>query len=158
MTAKELAISTKNVLQENSPSILAALGVGGVVTTALAAYNFGYHYGRDEEQRITEGERPLTGKEKFEAYWRPIVPTLLVAGTTITCIVASTAISTRLAFMMSYVFTSAAVTTRAPWMLRMPSSTLSFLAASTRRVWEPSTPSAMTPSACCNWRTERPGP
>ena len=95
MTAKELAISTKNVLQENSPSILAALGVGGVVTTALAAYNFGYHYGRDEEQRITEGERPLTGKEKFEAYWRPIVPTLLVAGTTITCIVASTAISNR---------------------------------------------------------------
>ena len=95
MTAAELIKNTQHVLKENSPSILAALAVGGVVTTGLAAYTFGYNYGRDEEHRLTEGEPALTGKEKFEAYWRPIIPTLLVAGTTITCIVASTAISNR---------------------------------------------------------------
>lgn len=95
MTAAELIKNTQHVLKENSPSILAALAVGGVVTTGLAAYSFGHRYGYEEAMLEETQSVRLTGKEKVERYWRPVVPVLLVASGTIFCVVASTVVSNR---------------------------------------------------------------
>lgn len=95
MTLESFAKNTQKTVTDHAPSILAGLAVGGVVTTGLAAFKFGYNYGRDVQHRENEGEAPFTGKEKFEGYLRESLPALLVGGVTITCVIASTAISNR---------------------------------------------------------------
>lgn len=95
MTLETFLNTTKKTVVDNSPSILAALAVGGVVTTALAAYKFGYDYGWDRRSDLVNDADPMTGKEKFETYWRPILPTLIVGAGTVTCVIASTTISNR---------------------------------------------------------------
>jgi hypothetical protein len=95
MSIQDVTKNAQKTLKDHAPSILAALAVGGVATTGLAAFKFGYNYGRDVQYRETEGEAPLTGKEKFEGYWKEAAPSLLVGALTITCVVGSTAISNR---------------------------------------------------------------
>lgn len=95
MSIETFLNGTKKTVQENAPSILAALAAGGVVTVGFSAYKFGYRYGYDQANRDELDFEPLTGKEKFTRYWKPLMPTLLVGAATVTCIVASTAISNR---------------------------------------------------------------
>ncbi|AWN03283.1 hypothetical protein PBI_CAMILLE_36 [Microbacterium phage Camille] len=95
MSLEEVTKNVTNTVKENSPSILAGLAVGGVVTTGLLAFKFGHDYGYEEAMLEEVQSVRLTGKEKFERYWRPLIPTILVGATTVTCIIASTAISNR---------------------------------------------------------------
>lgn len=112
MSAMDIINQTKEVATENAPSILAALAVGGVATTGFLAFNFGVRFGRDQREDEINGDKPMTGKEKLEIYWRPIVPTLLVAGTTITCVIASTAINNRRNAVLGGLVTLGEVTLR----------------------------------------------
>lgn len=96
MTLESAFNRTRQVITDNSPSILAALAVGGVVTTGLVAHKAGYDYGRDVEFEIQQDpDFRLTGKQKFERYWRSHAPIFVFAGGAITCIIAGTAISNR---------------------------------------------------------------
>lgn len=93
MSLEAFVKQSRQVVQDNSPSILAALAVGGVVTTALVAYNVGYETGREME---AEGHfKPMTGKEKFNRYWKSHLPIFILAGTTIACTIGGTAINNR---------------------------------------------------------------
>jgi len=95
MSLEAFTKKTAAVVKDNSPSILAALGVGSIVTTGLLAHKAGYNYGRDVQFREDEGEAPLTGKEKFEGYWRDHIPVFLSGVIGITCVISSTAIGNR---------------------------------------------------------------
>ncbi|QCG77534.1 hypothetical protein SEA_DIZZYRUDY_37 [Microbacterium phage DizzyRudy] len=95
MSLETFLSASKTTVKDNSPSILAALAAGGVVTTALMAHKAGYNYGRDVQYREDQSEPPMTGKEKFEEYWKSHAPTFILAATTITCIIAGTAINNR---------------------------------------------------------------
>ncbi len=97
MSLETFLNTTKQTVQDNSPSILAALAVGGVVTTGLIAHSAGVQYGRDLEYRVSVNDNhvPLTGKEKFELYWKSHAPIFIIGATTITCIIAGTAINNR---------------------------------------------------------------
>lgn len=95
MTLETFLRSTKSTVQENSPSILAALAVGGIVTTGLVAYQFGHDYGYEEAMLEEVESVRLTGKEKFERYWRRALPVFIIGTTTVVCVVASTAINNR---------------------------------------------------------------
>ena len=88
--------TSKQTVQENAPSILAAVvAVGGVVTTGLLAHKAGVNYGRDIQNREDQNEEPLTGEKKFKGYWRQHLPSILVGAATITCVIAGTAINNR---------------------------------------------------------------
>lgn len=95
MSLETFLNASKQTVQENSPSILAAVAVGGVVTTGLLAHKAGIRYGRDVEFREGSGEAPMTGKEKFEGYWRSHLPAIVLGATTIACVIAGTAINNR---------------------------------------------------------------
>ena len=97
MTLEAFLKTTQKTVQENSPSILAALAVGGVVTTGLVAYNVGrntgYEMGTEDE---AAGEVVFrSGKEKFQRYWRSHLPIFIAGGVTLTCVIAGTAINNR---------------------------------------------------------------
>lgn len=95
MSLETFLATSKNTIQENSPSILAALAVGGVVTTGLLAHKAGVTYGRSIQAMMDNDEAPLTGEEKVKGYWRTVVPSVLTGAVAITCIIAGTAINNR---------------------------------------------------------------
>lgn len=89
---------TQTQIKENSPTILAALGVAGVLTTGVLAHKAGRYY----QQQVIEAtnvldpnDRVLTGKEKFEMGWKRHIPAIVIGGTTVACIIASASISNR---------------------------------------------------------------
>lgn len=95
MSLEAFLKSTKSTVQENSPSILAALAVGGVATTGYVAYQVGFNTGRDIERREGELGIVATGKEKFERYWKSHIPVFILGATTVACVIAGTAINNR---------------------------------------------------------------
>lgn len=95
MSLETFLNSSKQTIQENSPSILAAVAVGGVVTTGILAHKAGYNYGRDVQYREDENEEPLTGEEKFKGYWRQHLPAIITGAVAVTCIIAGTTISNK---------------------------------------------------------------
>lgn len=91
MTLATFLSRSQTVVKDNSPSILAALAVGGVATTGLMAYSAGRHY----QHELDLYDEELPAKQKFEIGWRRVVMVSIVGGITVTCIVASTAINNR---------------------------------------------------------------
>lgn len=95
MTLESFVKKTGQTLQEHSPSILAALGVAGVVATGYLANRAGLQASpRLYEVEEAKGE-PLTGKEKVDVTWKLYIPVFFAAGTSIACIIASTTVSNR---------------------------------------------------------------
>jgi len=98
MTLEAFVNRTQATLKENAPTILAGLGVGGVVATGLLAHKAGRVYQQEviEATHIVDPtDRVLTGKEKFEIGWKRHIPVLLIGSVTVTCIIAGTAIGNR---------------------------------------------------------------
>lgn len=95
MSLDSFVKSTRQTLQDNAPSILAALAVGGIATTGIVAYNVGYETGREAEFLNAQGEEPLTGKEKFQRYWKTHLPIFVLGGVTAVCVISGTAIGNR---------------------------------------------------------------
>lgn len=86
-------VVTKNLIIKQSPIILAATAVGGVVTTAVMASQASIRASeliREAEEKKGDA---LTTVEKVQTGWKPYVPTIISGGLTIGAIVASTAIS-----------------------------------------------------------------
>lgn len=95
MSLESFAKNAVAVVKDNSPSILAALAVGGIATSTYVAYNTGYYVGRDIGEWEYENGEPLSAKKKVETYWKQHIPVFLLAGTTIACVIAGTAINNR---------------------------------------------------------------
>lgn len=101
--------------KRNSPAILTALGVTGVVTTAYLASKASfkapaileaakreksfYHTGEEEN------EFSLEPKEKFLLLWKLYIPAVVSGATTIGCVVMATRIGTRRTAAMAAAYT-----------------------------------------------------
>ena len=96
-TAKTLG----GIFSRNSPAILTALSVGGLVTTAFmgSRASIKAYYILDEERAIREENSsdgyydPLTKREMFDLTWKCYIPTVAIGLATIGCIVGANHIS-----------------------------------------------------------------
>jgi hypothetical protein len=98
MTLESFINKTQETIKDNAPTILAGLGVGGVVATGLLAYKAGRVYQQnliEATHIIDPNDRVLTGKEKFELGWRRVAPVILIGGVTAACVIGGTAIGNR---------------------------------------------------------------
>lgn len=92
MNLSALIDKTVSLAKSNSPEIMSALGIGGVVGTAILAGKASFNAARaiDREQyHIDRMPAPyeLTAKEKFKLVWKLYVPTSLSGSVTIAAIV-----------------------------------------------------------------------
>lgn len=98
--------SARKLVDENSPSILTALGVSGLLSTVVLAVRATPEALRridlDDEIRLQDAEfvdgaayKPQTIGDKVRIGWRPYVPAAIVGGTTVACIIGANSISSR---------------------------------------------------------------
>lgn len=91
--------------QDNSPSLLTAVGVAGTVTTAVLAAQAGFQAGRiiEEETEAEAKAALLANKEfylpdlqqKFLMTWHLYIPPVLTGAITVSCIIGATLIQNR---------------------------------------------------------------
>lgn len=93
---------------DNSPLLLTAVGVTGVITTAVLAGKASYKAAilivcEEEQQAYDENIAVgfLTSKEKVKLVWPLFIPPLVSAAITVTCIIGSNRIGTRRAAAMA---------------------------------------------------------
>ena len=87
-------------LDKNSPAILTGLGIAGIVTAVVmgvrATPKAMQLLAEEEKARFEEGTTvPMTNLEVVEVAWKCYVPTVLMTGATIGCIIAAQTINTR---------------------------------------------------------------
>lgn len=86
-------VVTKNFIIKQSPIILAASAVGGVITTAVLASKASIRANELIKDTELEKGTALTTVEKVQTGWKPYIPTIISGTLTVGAIVASTAIS-----------------------------------------------------------------
>ncbi len=96
MTLEAFVKRTGETLKEHAPSILAGLGVAGVVTTGYFSHQAGYKTGRDMEYfNLDDPNSEMTGKEKVRRYWTNYITPVAAGALAITCVVGATVVSNR---------------------------------------------------------------
>lgn len=119
MSVVHLLKKSEKLLADNSPAILTAIGVTGVITTAYFTGKASFKAASileaaDEEKRTTGYVRGygLTPREKFELLWKLYIPAVATGVGTITCIIMANRIGTRRAAAMAsaYVMSERAFT------------------------------------------------
>lgn len=105
MSFSSIAASLGKKVSDNSPIILTAIGVSGVVGTAVLASQASfkaYEVIRAEEQISLDVDMTLLSKrEKIEMTWKLYIPAAGVASTTIAAIILANRIGTRRAAVMA---------------------------------------------------------
>lgn len=90
---------TQHFLKANSPALLAAVGVSGVVTTAYLTAKASFRAARAIDQEEARRERrdvePMDMRDKTELVWKLYIPPVMSGGLTISAIVVGTAIGVR---------------------------------------------------------------
>lgn len=83
------------LIQSNSTVILTALGVSGVVTTAVLSGRASFKAAHilAEEERVTA--QPVPTKEAVKYVWKEYIPTFVSGGLTIGCIICGARISSK---------------------------------------------------------------
>jgi len=108
MQFKGLVRIVGDFMIKNAPTILTVMGSAGVVTTAIMAskatieaYN-DFEY--EENVRLKSKEPAMTRMEIVKREWRYYIPTLIMGGSTIACIIGANSISTKrqLALVSAY--------------------------------------------------------
>lgn len=109
-TISTLAETTRSVISKNSTTILAAVAVAGVVSTAVLAAKAG----RLAEEAYIEAEDKEIPKNKTAAHlqyakltWKFYIPTAVMATATIACIIGGNTISTRRTAALASAYTLA---------------------------------------------------
>ena len=90
---------TRNVLSKNSPMILTGLGVAGLVTTTVMAVQatpkamsiLDTQLGIDDERPYDR----FTKLEIIQATWKCYIPTAIMGGLTVVCVISANSISTK---------------------------------------------------------------
>lgn len=89
MTIGDLVVKTNKVLSDNSPVILTALGVSGVVGTSYLAGKASY----TSAVRLAAESPHLSKRQRAKIVWKLYIPAGLSGAVTIGCIVASNKVS-----------------------------------------------------------------
>lgn len=101
MTLSSIFRQAEQIIADNSPLILTAIGVTGTVTTAIFSGKASFKAGAilDNEAYIRElhtpSEPPMTTKEKVSLTWKLYIPAVTTGVLTISCIIAANRIGTR---------------------------------------------------------------
>jgi hypothetical protein len=91
----------QKTVSHNSPSILTAIGVSGVATTAILASKASFQaadlISREERYRDdwVDGQTQLTNKERFNLVWKLYIPAVGTGVTAAVCIISANSISSR---------------------------------------------------------------
>lgn len=95
MKPRQLLTATDRFARENSPEILTAFGVSGVVATAYLAGRTSWVIGQDKMADELESGVVETNKDLFKRYWRQYIPAVITGTTTIGCIVMATKVNSK---------------------------------------------------------------
>lgn len=100
MTLKTVVKKATNSVRSNATTILPAIGVGGVVTTAYLAAKASFKASNmiQTEQFLLDNQEkshPLTTKEKAKLVWKEYIPTAISGVLTIGCIIGGARIGAR---------------------------------------------------------------
>lgn len=87
--------TTHKLLNDNSPTILTALGVAGLVGTVVAAVKATPAAVRDIMDAESERTEPLTSREKVTLTWKHYIPAAAIGSITGLCIISSNSINSR---------------------------------------------------------------
>lgn len=90
MKPSELLRNAMKIVKSNSPEILTALGIGGVVTTGYLAFKAGVNSTNPKYDTVYVGEQPDERKkmiDRAKATWKLYIPTGISGAATITCII-----------------------------------------------------------------------
>lgn len=116
MNIGSIVRNASNVMKHNSPTILTAVGVGGVLTTAILAARGAFKASEKlREYESTKNDKDasvLSFKDTFLATWTCYIPSAAMGGVTIACIIGANAINTRrtAALLSAYTLTDSAFT------------------------------------------------
>lgn len=110
MLIKEMLQSAQSFALKNSPTILTAVGVLGVVTTSVTAARAGYASAillaeaNDPPRMQGEDIEPLSGRQKIETVWKQFIPPAVIGAITLAAIVGANRIGTRRATALAAAF------------------------------------------------------
>jgi hypothetical protein len=90
MTISDFFTNTVKVIKSNSPVILTALGVSGVVTTSYLTAKATYKVARDED-----ADPFASNKDKVKKYWKLYIPPAISGVMTVGCIIGASRSNTR---------------------------------------------------------------
>jgi len=113
---RKVAYQVGGKLSKNSPSILTAMAVGGLITTVILAVRATPKAIQkcDDEEVYFEKEtgvlRRLTVIEMARLTWKEYIPTVVMAGATIGCIIGANSISARRAAVLASAYSLAETT------------------------------------------------
>ena len=83
-----LVNEARSFVMKNSPTILTALAAAGVVSTVILSAEASIRSHKDYFMRAV-GDEEHTKMDLVKLYWKNYVPTLAMAGVTITCLIGS---------------------------------------------------------------------
>lgn len=110
MTLSSIARRTEKLVVDNSPSILTALAITGVVTTAILTGKATFRAAEIlAEERVARDGRDktpcITTQEKVKILWKNYIPAASAGVLTIACVVGANHIGTRRAAAVAAAFT-----------------------------------------------------
>ena len=86
LKAPILIINLIKGAKSNTPEILTALGVGGVLGTSYLTGKASYEMGKEED---VFPDSPLSNKERLKQHWKKFIPPAIFGALTIGCIIGS---------------------------------------------------------------------
>ena len=104
MTLPILTKRLSKLAADNSPAILTAIGVAGVLSTAYLAARGAFKSARvlDENESSLH---PLEPKQKFDLVWKNYIPASIAGALTVAAIVSASRVSSRRAAALAVVYT-----------------------------------------------------
>jgi hypothetical protein len=107
-----IARGARKLITDNSPAILTAVAVGGVVATTLFAVKATPQAVRDIQHAESERTEPLNKVEKVQLCWKYYVPAATMGVMTIACIIGATSIQSKrhAALISAYTLSEKAMT------------------------------------------------
>lgn len=112
MTIASLTSSLSTKLLQHSPAILTGIGVVGVISTALLTARAAVEAHEIIKEEEEDSGETLRFRDKLDLTWRIFLPPVLMATTTIVCVVCAQSINTRrnAALMSLYTITDRTLT------------------------------------------------
>lgn len=110
MNVHKIIVKTEQIITDNSPLILTAIGVAGTLTTAYLTGKASFRAALILEEPVPQGyikDRERTKREAFDLVWTLYIPAAGSALGTCTCIILANRIGTRRAAAVAAAYTIA---------------------------------------------------
>jgi len=96
MSARQILMQANRVLSKESPTILTVLAVGGVFSSVVMAIRATPRaVTLMDDARIYQNKEELTPLEILQCTWKEYLPTAIMVGSTVACIIGSNSINMR---------------------------------------------------------------